>query len=217
MKVTPVWRQPIDRPPRQTHTFSVFPLSRVSTVLALAWAATAVSAQHEPQPPTISVSTRLVEVGVIVRDKNGPVADLTKDDFVLLDRGKPQTVSLFSVESGKSGDQPVQLLPQNTFSDLPQYGTSPPRSLTIVLLDNLNTFYGSAPEPFESRPHWFEDLALTNAKSHLIEFIKQLDPRDRVALYGLRDSLHILCDFTSDRIQLLAILKKYDTTSMTIR
>lgn len=194
-------------------------MSRIPTTLALTvlGLATAVSAQNAPQPPTISVSTRLVQVGVIVRDKNGPVADLTKRDFVVLDRGKPQTISVFSVESGKIGDQPLQSLPPNTFSDLPQYGASPPRSVTIVLLDNLNTLYGSASEPYEITPHWFEDLALANAKAHLIEFIKQLDPRDRVAIYGLRDSLHILCDFTSDRSQLLTILKTYDTTSVTNR
>lgn len=193
---------------------------RVSTALALfalALETLAVSGQDAPQFPRIHVSTRLVQVGVIVRDKNGPVADLTKDDFVVLDRGNPQTIGVFSVESSESAARPAQALPQNTFSDLSQYGASAPRSLTIVLLDNLNTLYGSAPEPYESTPHWFEDLALANAKAHLIEFIKQLDPRDRVAIYGLRDSLHVLCDFTSDRKQLLAVLQAYDTTSVTNR
>jgi hypothetical protein len=143
--------------------------------LAILLAAIAVSAQNAPQP-TISISTRLVQVGVIVRDKSGMVTDLTKDDFVVLDRGKPQRVSLFSVESGRSEDQPVETLPQNTFSDLPQYGARAPRSVTVVLLDNLNTLYGSAPGPYESTPYWFEDFALANAKAHLVEFIEQLSP-----------------------------------------
>ncbi len=89
--------------------------------------------------------------------------------------------------------------------------------MTIVLLDNLNTLYGSAAGNYESTPYWMEDLALANAKTHLIEFIRKLGPQDRVAIYGLRDSLQVLCDFTSDRGQLLAILKKYDTTSKTNR
>jgi hypothetical protein len=66
-------------------------MSRLSTVLALlalAFPSIAPSAQNVPQPPTISVSSRLVQVAVIARDKNGPVADLTKDDFVVLDRGR---------------------------------------------------------------------------------------------------------------------------------
>jgi VWFA-related protein len=185
--------------------------------LASVLAAIAVSAQDAPQSAKISVSTHLVQIGIIARDKNGLVANLTKDDFVVLDRGKPQKISVFSVESGESAPQPAQPLPQNTFSDLPQYTATTPSSITVVLLDNLNTLYGSAAGNYETTPYWMEDLALANAKTHLIEFIKQLSPQDRVAVYGLGDSLQVLCDFTSDRAQLLAILKKYDTTSKTNR
>jgi VWFA-related protein len=195
-------------------------MARISTslaLLALGVAVIDVSARNVPQGPAISVSTRLVQVGVIVRDKNGPVADLTKDDFVVLDRGKPQKISVFSVESSESVAQPAQPLPQNTFSDLPQYGAATPRSVTIVLLDNLNTLSGNGHEGYETGPVWMEDLALANAKAHLIEFIKTLDPKDRVAIYGLSETLHVLCDFTSDRDRLLTILKNYDTTSRTNR
>jgi VWFA-related protein len=146
------------------------------------------------------------------------VANLTKEDFVVLDRGKPREISVFSVESSQSTTQAAQPLPQNTFSDLPQANSSAVRSITIVLLDNLNTLYGSAPQDeYESTPHWIEDLALQRARTQLLEFVKTLDPQDRVAIYGLRDSLHILCDFTSDRAQLLAIVSKYDTSSRTNR
>lgn len=191
--------------------------STALVLLALGLAAIFASAQEVRQTPTISVSTRLVQVSVIARDKNGPVADLTKDDFVVFDRGKPQKISIFSIESSESAAQPAQALPQNTFSNLPKYGAAAPRSVTIVLLDNLNTLYGSAAGNYESTPYWMEDLALANAKTHLIKFIEHLSPQDLVAIYGLRDSLQVLCDFTSDRGQLLAILKKYDTTSKTNR
>ena len=195
-------------------------MARFSTTLAslsFGLAAIAVSARDVPQGPAISVSTRLVEVGVIARDKNGPVADLTINDFVVLDRGKPQKISVFSVESSESAVQPSQPLPQNTFSGLPQYGATTPRSVTIVLLDNLNTLSGNGHEGYEDGPEWMEDLALANGKAHLIEFIKDLDPKDHVAIYGLSDTLHVLCDFTSDRDRLLAILKNYDTASKTNR
>jgi len=171
------------------------------------------------QTPQIKVSTRLVEFGVIARDKDGPASDMTKDDFVVLDRGKPQQISVFTLESASNAvPQLAKMLPPNTFSDLPQYGAGKPRSITIVLLDNLNTLYGSAPASrYESTPYWVEDLALQRAKTHLIDFIQTLDPRDRVAIYGLRDSLHILCDFTNDRDRLLTILKTYETASITSR
>ena len=206
-------------------------MSRIAVGLALALLLIPVAAAPEdtPQSSKIQVSTRLVEVGVIVRDKNGPVSDLTKDDFVVLDRGKPQKISVFSAESGASPVQPDQShsqiqavgnpmsLPRNTFSDLPQYAAAP-RSVTVVLLDNLNTLYGSVAESkYEESPHWLEDLALQNAKNHLIQFIQQLQPEDRVAIYGLTHSLYVLCDFTSDRNQLVTILKNYDTKSVTNR
>jgi VWFA-related protein len=197
----------------------VFFVARVSTTLVLlvGLAAISGSAQNAPEGPRISVSTRLVQVGVIARDKNGPVADLTKEDFVVLDRGKPQKISVFSVESSVFAAAPPLPLRQNTFSDLPGYGRSIPRSVTIVLLDNLNTLYGSAPTIFENTPHWMEDHALANAKAHLLEYLKNLGPEDRVALYGLSDTLHVLCDFTSDRSQLLAIVRNYDPQSRTSR
>lgn len=194
-------------------------MRRLVILVALVLVPLALASQDAQQTPQIRVATRLVEVGVIVRDKNGPVADLTKDDFTILDRGKPQTISIFSADAAASAQQPPQQpLPQNTFSDLPQYGATAPRSVTVVLLDNLNTLYGSTPESkYEATPYWMEDLALRNAKVHLIEFIKQLQPQDRVAIYGLGHSLHVLCDFTSNREQLLAILQNYDTRSITNR
>jgi len=86
--------------------------------------------------------------------------------------------------------QPALPLPQNTFSDPPQYGTNKPRSVTIILLDNLNTLYGSSPMPYENTPYWLADHALANAKPRLLEFLKQLDSNDRIAIYSLADSVH---------------------------
>jgi VWFA-related protein len=188
--------------------------------LAVAMAAVLALGQNTSQTPKIRVATRLVQVDVIVRDKNGPVENLTKDDFTVLDQGKPQEISLFSAISAETAKPGVASapLPPNTFSNLPQYEAAAPRSITVVLLDNLNTLYGSTPESqYEATPYWMEDHALQNAKAHLIQFIEQLQPEDRVAIYGLRHSLHVVCDFTSDRAELLRILKNYDTRSITKR
>lgn len=194
-------------------------LARVASIASLLvlLAAAAVVSQDAPQKPGIQVHTRLVQLDVIVRDKTGPIANLTRDDFVLLDQGKLQKIGIFSVESSESAAQSAQPLPQNTFSDLPQYTASSLRSVTIVLLDNLNTLMGNSSDVNESRPRWLEDLALANAKAHLIEYIKDLDPKDRVAIYGLSDTLHVLCDFTSDRDRLLSILQGYNASGRTDR
>src|SRR6202034_738110 len=103
---------------------------------------------------SLHVSTHLVQISVVVRDKSGPVSNLTKDDFVILDSGKPQTIRVFSVGSDASILPPAPPLPPNTYSDLSQYRSSDPRSVTIVLLDNLNPLFGSDPQPYEKTPYW---------------------------------------------------------------
>lgn len=197
----------------------MFLVTRNKALLALLLVPATLASQNPPQSPPIHVTTHLVQIGVIVRDNNGPVSNLTKEDFAVFDRGKQQSISVFTAESVANAAQPVmsQPLPANTFSDLPQANVPAIRGVTIVLLDNLNTLYGNGHPGYETGPLWIEDLALANAKAHLIEFIETLDPRDRVAIYGLSDTLHVLCDFTSERERVLGILKKYDTTSKTNR
>lgn len=197
--------------------FDAFLTCRVLVVLLTLFVPLDRAAQSPSAAPQIHVATHLVQIGIIVRDKNGPVANLTKDDFSVLDRGKAQKVSVFTVESTETTTQPAEPLPENTFSDVPQYGASKPRSVTIVLLDNLNTLSGSTPLPYETTPHWLEDHALANAKHHLIQFLEQMDANDRIAIYSLTGTLRVVCDFTCNRAQLLAVVAKYDPTSKTQR
>ena len=199
-------------------------MTRIKALFVFVLLPTALLSQSPPQAPTIHVATHLVQVGVIVRDNDGPVKGLTKDDFVLLDRGKPQKIDVFSVESRQAAapvsdatSQHIPPLPSNTFTDRPRYAADRPRSVTVVLLDNLNTLSSTAQQPYEDTPYWSEQLALANGKRHLLEFLETMSPRDRIALYGLSDSLHVLCDFTCDRDQLLESARKYDATSKTRR
>src|SRR5579864_5643798 len=49
--------------------------------------------------PTFETTTNLVIVNVTVRDKSGKLMDsLRKDDFILTEDDKPQTISVFEVE-----------------------------------------------------------------------------------------------------------------------
>jgi VWFA-related protein len=151
-----------------------------------------VAAQGTGDDPVIRTSTRLVQVNVVVHDKNGPVSGLTKNDFVLADRGRPQTISVFSVESTREPPLREHPLPPNTFSNHPSERPNASGSVTIVLLDKLNTR--------------FEDQARANQQ--LIKFLRSFDPSDRIAIYTLGVSLRVLCDF-ADANQLQRILAKY--------
>jgi VWFA-related protein len=66
--------------------------------LALLLCATAArpTAQTQSQPPTFRSSTSLVEVDVVVKDKDGRfVSGLTADDFEVLEDGRPQRIQHF--------------------------------------------------------------------------------------------------------------------------
>src|SRR5580658_9871088 len=67
---------------------------------------------HEA-PATFSSRINLVTVPVVVRDRDGrPVGSLRQEDFQLFDKGKPQVITKFSIETSgsaaaKAPDAPV--------------------------------------------------------------------------------------------------------------
>ncbi|HET9401311.1 MAG TPA: VWA domain-containing protein [Candidatus Acidoferrales bacterium] len=192
-------------------------MKRVAVFAALVLVPVAIPAQDGQQAsPTIQVATRLVQINVVARDRSGPVSTLTKDDFSVTDQGKPQTISVFSIES-TPGDNLAAEPPRGEFSNLVSRNGAAQPGVTILLLDNLNTLVGAGAEPYETSPTWLEEHALANAKNHLLEYLKGLDPNERVAIYSLTDELHVLCDFTGDRAQLLAVVEKFDATSKSRR
>ncbi|HXW54219.1 MAG TPA: VWA domain-containing protein [Candidatus Cybelea sp.] len=143
------------------------------------------SSQTQPSDlqARLRVTTRLVQVNVIVTDKHGsPVTGLTKDDFELLDNKKRQEIRVFSEEMDSRPAVNKVPLSADTYSnriDL-QEGAA---SATVILLDTLNTD--------------FADQAL--AQKQLLKFLETLQPQDHVALYWLGNSgLRVLQDFTTD-------------------
>jgi VWFA-related protein len=131
---------------------------------------------------------------VVVRDKHGsPVTGLTKDDFVVLDEKKPQTIQVFSVQTNQLPTTPGPALPPDFYTNRAGERAAVPTGITVILLDGLNTR--------------FEDQ--TFARKQVIKFLEQIHPEDRIALYTLGSQLRVLHDFTSDSTSLLAALKQY--------
>jgi hypothetical protein len=77
---------------RSARRFASLALAAV-TVVAAASAQT--PPQAPPQPPRFGTSASGVILDVVVRDKKGPVTDLTADDFEILEEGTPQKVLTF--------------------------------------------------------------------------------------------------------------------------
>lgn len=154
--------------------------------------------QSSPGDLVIRSTTRLVQISIVAQDKKGDaVTDLTKDDFVITEKGKPQAITLFSRESSAAVVRTPanqQALPPNIFTNHVSQRNGSPSSATIILLDALNTK--------------IQDQSY--AREQLIKFLKeQVKPQDRIALYSLGNNLRVLYDFTSDAGRLLAKLEKF--------
>jgi VWFA-related protein len=75
--------------------------ARFSALVAASCTSLVLSAQQTPAaPPTITVNAQLVNLPVVVRDKNGAlVQNLTKEDFALSIDGHPQAIRYFATDN----------------------------------------------------------------------------------------------------------------------
>jgi len=165
------------------------------TLALSAGLAVAQSGTQSGAPAVIRSNTRLVQVNVVVHDKNGAVADLKQEDFVVFDGRKQRKIASFAVETATStipGAMPK--LQPNVFVNSLQRHSETPTSVTVILFDGLNT-------PITDQPY---------ARNQVAKFLGALHPEDRVALYSMgRSSIQILHDFTNDPQDLARIIKRY--------
>ncbi|MGH9353825.1 MAG: VWA domain-containing protein [Terriglobia bacterium] len=160
-------------------------------------ASSTVAAQAAQKPGNVLKSTTLlVEINVVVKTKKGDaVSDLTQDDFTLTDQGKPQPIQLFFVDSSAKPTHSSVVLPQNVFSNTIIVDTAAPNSVTVILLDALNT-------------EWSDQ---SYAYRKVTDFLKGGHTRGPVALYALDSTgvLRVLQTFTTDRDLLLKRLRAW--------
>jgi VWFA-related protein len=160
------------------------------------------NAQSNPPPPaspdseestlTLKQEVRNVVIDVVVTDKHGQaVKSLQKSSFQVFENGAPQDV-LFFEEHGpddlaaKPAAQPE--LPPDTFTNV----TSAPNNgpLMVLLLDAINT-----------RP---DQQSYVHAQMN--EYLKNIPPGTRMAIFTLGDRLQLIQGFTSDPAILKAAL-----------
>ncbi len=153
----------------------------------------------QSEAPKFSSRSELVLVPAVVTDKSGKhISNLTKDDFVVLEDGKPQKVAVF--EELKTSATRVQRssVPAGHFSNVLETDSRPKR-LVIVALDVINT-------PI---------LLQTSARMELLKFLAQsLDPGEPTELVIIgRNGLTVVHDFTGDPAVLAEALKRLTGTS----
>jgi len=149
---------------------------RLLAGLALA----AVAASQEAPETIFRSTTKLVEITVVARDKQDrPVADLTKDDFEVLDNGRPQVIRLFTTDTKR---KPAPDAPPGVFSNRTSITPGERSGYTLVLLDALNTGFG----------------AQAFARQQALTMLRKLPPGEKVALYVLGRGLRVVHEFTPD-------------------
>jgi VWFA-related protein len=146
-----------------------------------------------PERPVFRSQTRLVQISVVVHDRHGqPVTDLRKEDFSVTERGKPQQITFFTMDSASAVASP-STLPPHIFTNVASKRMGVPGNVTVILLDLLNT-------------SWVDQHY---ARDALLKFLGQIQPQDRIALFSLgRRSLMVLHDYTSDAGSLTARIRK---------
>jgi VWFA-related protein len=213
-------------------------LARITTALLLTWTATTnlfaqqpqsqaqsgqvqqtqqpapPSQQTPPQPPArppgvVKVSTEIVLVNVVARDKHGNlIKDLKRDDFTLYEDGKKQDIASFDFEkvdemvmAGAAGETVTGTAEKEKGGLL---NTKVQKSLNARDRRLMLMFFDcSAMEPDDI------DRAVEAGKKYVQ---KMMQPADMVALMSLSSNLNLDLDFTDDKDKILTKLSSYNNS-----
>jgi VWFA-related protein len=163
----------------------------------------------------LKMTSRLVDVGVVVVDKKGnPVKDLKPEDFEVYDNGRKQEIKFFSEFAGAlagesaaatGSSSAANVEPIRTFSnraeDAAATGTGAIKpaqateaGATILLVDESHIAWGD----------------LSNARQQVIKFLNTLAPGERVGLYTMTGlGFRVLTEATNDHAAVIARLSKW--------
>jgi len=164
-------------------------------------------AQDQPTP-TFRANTNLVIVNVAVKDKSGKaIEDLKKEQFTLLEDGKPQTIAVFDVqrlngETLPALEAPAPALKTRGAAEETKPATAPAAPVTPDQLKDrrlIAMFFDlSSMQPAEQ----------IRARDAAVKFIDtQMTASDMVSIMTLTNELRVVQDFTNDRETLLTVIQ----------
>jgi VWFA-related protein len=128
-------------------------------------------------PPTLKVTTRLVYVDVLVRDKSGNVVrGLTQQDFRIMEDGKPQPVQFFEAHDAAPASPPTPVAPEEAKTEFSNVNAgSAARPMTMVLFDLLNT-------PYDDQ---------LSGRQQMLKFLNALPGGERMVVFTLGNRLQM--------------------------
>ena len=148
---------------------------------------------NQNQTPTLRTNARAVVVDVVVTKGNDePVTALRKQDFTVLEDGKPVTVDYFEEHTARTlppgAIPPLPKMPPNVYTNVPSAPESD--AVNVLLLDSLNT---------EKQDQVF-------MHKQILQFLKGMQPGTRCAIFMLGSKLRFIQGFTADSSALVAAL-----------
>ncbi len=149
--------------------------------------------QDAAPTPILRTTTREVVVDVVVTKNNGePVMGLGKQDFAVLEDGKPQSIDFFeerSINTPTPGAIPsMPSMPAGMHTNVPPAPQGD--AVNVLLLDTLNT------EPQQQ----------AYVHREVLDFLTHMQPGTRVAIFMLGSKLRFVQGFTADTSVLIAAL-----------
>jgi VWFA-related protein len=156
----------------------------------------------ETPTTTLKLNVRTVLVDVVVTDKdNRAVPGLKKEDFQVLEDGKPQTISFFepnfAADPSAANAAPAPHLPPNFFTNVPP--VAPNNSVNLLLMDALNT--------------QLADQAVVHKQ--MVKYLGSIPPGIRIGVFLLSERLRIIQGFTQDSTTLRASISRFATNPST--
>lgn len=158
-------------------------------------------------PATFKSNTNLVIINVTVRDKSGkPIDTLKKEDFQLIEDGKPQAISVFELQKLDSDVLPPVATPEKALLRRDVAVTAPVAPVTPPTPERLRDrrliamlFDMSSMQPDEQ----------IRAQKAATKFLTdQMSKSDMVSIMTYTTTLKVVEDFTNDRDLLLADIRK---------
>ena len=155
------------------------------------------------QQATFKSSTRLVVLNVFAKDKGGKdLTTLTKDNFTVLEDGKPQTISIFELQrldTTEPAPTAVAVVEKPTEAKAKQITTKANGQIQYRDRRLLVFFFDMSSMPPQDQ---------IRANKAALKFIDtQMKPADMVALMTFSTKLEVKQDFTDNREELRAAIK----------
>lgn len=170
----------------------------------------ALLAQQQDETPVFRTSSNLVIVTVFARDKDGkPLKNMKREDFVVTENGKPQTISVFDFQELTGPARPAASTLVEVRPDIqkkPEVAVGftgsqrfRDRRLLILFFD-----WSSLPEADQVR-----------AKDAAAKFLReQMTPADLVEIVSFGSKLKVEQEFTDDKDDLLRVIGRFQSGQM---